>query len=58
MPVFIPYLFASIEGAKIHPPGLLNAATAIGLPRNKGLACCSIVAKHEFKSMCITVGGF
>jgi len=31
--------------------GLVEAAVATGLPRNRGLACCSRVAKHEFRSM-------
>src|SRR3990170_4541918 len=58
IPVLTPLCFASMEGAKIHPDGVVYAATAIGLPRNFGFACCSIVAKQEFRSICIRVDGF
>lgn len=41
----------------MHPEGPVWGATATGLPRKKGLACCSIVAKQELMSRCIQVGG-
>src|SRR3989344_8515582 len=46
-----------MEAARTHPPGLSYAATTTGLPRKKGFACCSIVAKQEFISTCMTVDG-
>src|SRR3989344_7987102 len=53
MPVLTPKRLASTDGARIHPRGVVYAATAIGRPRRCGFACCSIVAKQEFKSTCI-----
>src|SRR5690348_13646668 len=56
IPVLIPSFFASIDGATTQPPGLSYATTTIGFPRSLGLACCSIVAKQEFRSTCIIRG--
>ena len=58
IPVFIPILFASIDAARMQPPGEVKAATATGFPRKNGFACCSIVAKQELRSICMMQEGF